>query len=392
MSNIERDLNLLEAHIHTFNYRNLRRLDWFLVLLTTCLAFVGLSALYSASQSASDGLPFYEMYYVKQSLFAAFGVAVALTMACVDYRAFVSLAPIAYAVAVVLLILVPIIGVEAMGGQHWIPIGPFRLQPSELSKIALVYMLSWYLARVQGQLHRLLFFFIPFAISGLLLVLILVQGDLGTAIVAAPIVFVMLFAAGCRRLHLAAIIAAGLIAAPVLYFNLDNLPLKEHQRIRIVSFFHPEADPEYATGSGYQIEQTKIAVGSGQMWGKGFGKGTQTHMRFLPVFHTDFIFALYAEEMGFVGGVILIGLYGLFLLRGLSLARDCPDLAGSLLIVGSVSIIAFHVFVNIAITLNLLPVTGLPLPFLSYGGSFYLTTMMCVGTILSVHVRKGFFA
>jgi rod shape determining protein RodA len=177
-----------------------------------------------------------------------------------------------------------------------------------------------------------------------------------------------------------------------LYFNLDNLPLKEHQKTRVVSFFHPEADPNYARDSGYQIEQTKIAVGSGQMWGKGFGKGTQTHMSFLPVYHTDFIFALYAEEMGFIGGVILIGLYGLFLLRGLGLARACPDLAGSLLVVGSVSVVAFHVLVNIAITLNLLPVTGLPLPFLSYGGSFFLTTMMCVGTMLSVHVRKGFFA
>jgi rod shape determining protein RodA len=202
----------------------------------------------------------------------------------------------------------------------------------------------------------------------------------------------MLFVAGCRRLYLAVILGAGLIAAPVLYFNLDNLPLKEHQKIRVVSFFNPEADPEYATNTGYQIEQTKIAVGSGQMWGKGFGKGTQTHMRFLPVYHTDFIFALYAEEMGFIGGAILIGLYGLFLMRGLALARDCPDLAGSLLVVGSLSVVAFHVLVNIAITLNLLPVTGLPLPFLSYGGSFYLTTMMCVGTILSVHVRKGFFA
>lgn len=392
MTSLERDLNLLEAHIHTFNYRNLRRLDWTLVFFTFALAALGLCTLYSASQSASGDQPFYEMYYVKQSLFVFVGIAMALLIACVDYRAFVTFAPIAYGVAIILLALVPIIGVEAMGGQHWIPLGPFRLQPSELSKIALVYMLSWYLAHVQGQLHRLLFFIIPFIISGVLLLLILVQGDLGTAIVAAPIVFVMLFAAGCRKLHIFAVIAAGLIAAPVLYFNLDNLPLKEHQKIRVVSFFNPEADPEYASNSGYQIEQTKIAVGSGQMWGKGFGKGTQTHMRFLPVYHTDFIFALYAEEMGFIGGAILIGLYGLFLLRGLALARDCPDIAGSLLVVGSVSVIAFHILVNIAITLNLLPVTGLPLPFMSYGGSFYLTTMMCVGTILSVHVRKGFFA
>ena len=392
MSNFERDLNLLEAHIHTFNYRNLRRLDWTLVFLTLALAIMGLCTLYSASQSASGDIPFHKMFYVKQTLFFAIGVTIALLIACVDYRALISMAPIMYGFAILLLIAVPIIGTTAMGGQHWLRIGEWGLQPSELSKIALIYMLSWYLTRAQGRLHRLPYFLLAFVITGVLLLLILVQGDLGTALVVAPIVFVMLFAAGCRRVHLFAIIAAGLIAAPVLYFNLDNLPLKDHQKTRIVSFFHPEADPEYATNTGYQIEQTKIAVGSGQMWGKGFGKGTQTHMRFLPVYHTDFIFALYAEEMGFVGGVILIGLYGLFLLRGLALARACPDLAGSLLVVGSVSVVAFHVLVNIAITLNLLPVTGLPLPFLSYGGSFYLTTMMCVGTILSVHVRKGFFA
>ncbi len=392
MSNLERDLNLFEAHIHTFNYRNLRRLDWTLVVLTLALAIIGLCTLYSASQSASGDFPFYKKFYVKQSVFFLIGVAIALTIACVDYRALISFAPVIYGVAVLLLIAVPIIGKTAMGGQHWLRVGEWGIQPSELSKIALIYTLSWYLSRVQGKLHRLIFFLLAFVIAGILLVLILVQGDLGTALVAAPIVFVMLFAAGCRKLHIFAVIGAGLVAAPVLYFNLDNLPLKDHQKIRVISFFNPEADPEYASNSGYQIEQTKIAVGSGQMWGKGFGEGTQTHMRFLPVYHTDFIFALYAEEMGFIGGAILIGLYGLFLLRGLALARDCPDLAGSLLVVGSVSVIAFHLLVNVAITLNLLPVTGLPLPFLSYGGSFYLTTMMCVGTILSVHVRKGFFA
>jgi rod shape determining protein RodA len=392
MSNLERDLNLFEAHIHTVNYRNLRRLDWTFVALTLVLAIIGVCTLYSASQSASGDFPLYKKFYFKQGAFLGLGIALALLIACVDYRALLTMAPGMYALAIVLLVAVPLIGTTAMGGQHWLRIGEWGLQPSELSKIALIYMLSWYLSRVQGKLHRLLYFLLAFVITGVLLLLILIQGDLGTALVVAPIVFVMLFAAGCRRLHLIFVIAVGLIAAPVLYFNLDNLPLKDHQRTRVVSFFNPEADPEYATNTGYQIEQTKIAVGSGQMWGKGFGKGTQTHMRFLPVYHTDFIFALYAEEMGFIGGAILIGLYGLFLMRGLALARDCPDLAGSLLVVGSLSIVAFHVLVNIAITLNLLPVTGLPLPFLSYGGSFYLTTMMCVGTILSVHVRKGFFA
>ena len=392
MSRIERDLNLLEAHIHTFNYRNLKRLDWLLVGLTLALSIAGLCTLYSASQSAAADVAFFSKYYVKQILFFGLGVSMAVLIACMDYRALVSMAPFFYGVVVVLLIAVPLIGFTAMGGTHWLRVLGVQLQPSEFSKVALVYTLAWYLTRYQDRVYKLGYFVGALAIAGFLILLILVQGDLGTAIVASPIVFVMLFAAGCRRRHLFAIIFAGCTVAPLAYFNLDRLPLEDHQKIRILSFFDPEADPDYAKGAGYQIIQTKIAVGSGQMWGKGFGKGTQTHMRFLPVYHTDFIFALFAEEMGFVGGVILIGLYALFLLRGLSLARDCPDLAGGLLALGSISVIAFHVLVNIAITLNLLPVTGLPLPFLSYGGSFFVTTMMCVGTVLSVHVRKGFFA
>lgn len=392
MSRIERDLNLLEAHIHTFNYRNLRRLDWLLVGLTLALSIAGLFTLYSASQSAAADVAFFSKYYVKQILFCTLGILMAVLIACMDYRALVSMAPFFYGLAVLLLIAVPLIGFTAMGGQHWLRVLGVQLQPSEFSKVALIYTLAWYLSRYQERIYKLAYFIGALAIAGVLILLILIQGDLGTAIVASPLVFVMLFAAGCRRRHILAIVLAGCTIAPLAYFNLDHLPLKDHQKTRIVSFFHPEADPDYAKDAGYQIVQTKIAVGSGQMWGKGFGKGTQTHMRFLPVYHTDFIFALFAEEMGFVGGVILIGLYALFLLRGLSLARDCPDLAGGLLALGSISVIAFHVLVNIAITLNLLPVTGLPLPFLSYGGSFYVTTMMCVGTVLSVHVRKGFFA
>ncbi|MBX7255533.1 MAG: rod shape-determining protein RodA [Candidatus Hydrogenedentes bacterium] len=393
MNGTAQGLDLLDSHIRTFNYRNLMRVDWILVILTFTLVGIGLTTLYSASMSAASDLPFYLKFYVKQSAFFILGVFVAIGIVCVDYRALVSLAPVMFVGVIVLLVLVLAIGYTAMGGQHWLRYGQYiGLQPSELSKIALVYAMAWYLPRVGERIQRLPYLMLAFAIMGVLLLLILKQGDLGTAVVMSPIAVVMVYVAGCRKRHLLAMFLAGAIVLPLAYFNLDKLPLKEHQRKRIESFVTPEADPDYQLDAGYQIIQTTIAVGSGQMWGKGFGQGTQTHMKFLPEYHTDFIFALFAEERGFVGSIVVLVLYTLFMLRSIALARDCPDLAGSLLAIGCMSIIGFHVIVNIAITLHLLPVTGLPLPFLSYGGSFLMTTMMCVGTILSVNVRKNFFA
>lgn len=388
MSSIQRDLNLLDSHIRTFNYRNLRRIDWILLGITFALIGFGLTALYSASQSLSVETSFFSLYYVRQFIAFSLGLAIALLIVCIDYRALISLAPMMYLVVVGLLVAVLFFGTEAKGGQHWLRYGPFNLQPSELSKLALVYMLAWYLSAVRDQIQRPLYFAGAFGISGVILALILMQKDLGTALVLPPVVLMMLYTAGCRKRYLVGIVAIGIAVVATVFFTVDKLPLEEYQKNRIKSFVQPDADP---LASGYQIIQTKIAVGSGQMWGKGIGKGTQTHLRFLPEFHTDFIFALLAEEMGFVGAVVVIGLFSLFLLRGIVLARDCPDLAGSLLAVGCVTIIGFHVFVNIAITLHLMPITGLPLPFLSQGGSFCVTTMMCVGTLLSVHVRKGFF-
>lgn len=388
MSSIQRDMSLMDAHIKTINYRNLRRIDWVLFGLTALLAAIGIAALYSASQSASSEVPVYLKYYFKQVVFLAMGFTIALIIVCIDYRALVSLAPLFFVGVIGLLIAVLFWGTSAKGGQHWLRFGLIGIQPSELSKLALVYMLAWYLSAVRERIQKLFYFCLAFAIMGVLLALILAQKDLGTALVLIPVVIVTLFAAGARKRHLLVPVLAGLVMIPFVFLHVEKLPLSEHQKKRLTSFFHPEKD---AKESGYHIIQTKIAVGSGQMWGKGFGKGTQTHLRFLPEYHTDFIFALLAEEKGFIGASVVVGLFALFLLRGLALARDCPDLAGSLLAVGCVTVLGFHILSNIAITLHLMPITGLPLPFLSYGGSFCLTAMMCVGTMLSVHVRKGFF-
>lgn len=385
--------DLMDAHIGVFDIRNLRRIDLAFTALTVALIAFGLLVLLSAThsgsaQSGSLAMQLLKLMtgdkFMKQVLAIVLGGGIAMMIICLDYRFLVAWAPVYYVGAIALLALVLEIGSTVKGGQRWIPLGPFNLQPSEFAKLALIYSLAWYFTLVGPRIKRLPFFLLTFAIPAVPAALILKQPNLGTTLTLFPIVFVMLFVAGCRFWHLAGLVIIGLVAAPVAYSQL-----KDYQQERIMSFVSPSE--EEADESGYHTLQTKITVGSGQMHGKGYLKGTQTHLSFLPEHDTDFIFAALAEEKGFVGAVVAIGLFAVFFLRGLGLARECPDLTGTLLAVGCVTLLAFHAFVNIAITIGLLPVTGIPLPFFSYGGSFCLTTMMCVGTLLSVHIRKGYF-
>jgi rod shape determining protein RodA len=382
MSQIERDLNLMDSHIRIVNWRNLRYLDWLLVVLVAALAYIGLSNMYSASYGYEGAESTF--HFARQALFLGIGTALALLLVCFDYRFLVALAPLMYAAALIALVAVLAIGLTIKGGRSWFRIGSFGLQPSEYTKLATIFMLAWYLSRIGPRIRRIPYLILAFALAGIPSILIAAQSDLGTALVYVPVVFVMVFMAGCRKWHLAAIIIVGLSLIPLGWMQLEP-----YQRDRVKTFVDPTKAPD---DEGYQIIQTKIAVGSGQMWGKGVGQGTQTHLRFLPEYRTDFIFSLLAEERGFVGAVLVIALFAGFLIRGLALADECPEPAGNLLAVGCVTVLAFHVFVNVAITIHLMPITGLPLPFLSYGGSFYLTTMLCVGTMLSVNVRKGMFA
>jgi len=284
-----------------------------------------------------------------------------------------------------------------------------------MSKLLMVYSLTWYLTTLGDRIRKFHWFLLAFFISGVPMVLILKQPNLGTAACMAPLTVVMLYVAGCRRRHLAIVFLAGLSLVPVLWWQMRDFDpaaenrkadalyqtdpeskpesrpfyeLRNHQKKRIYTFLHPEED---IAGSGWQTYQSKITVGSGGMLGKGFLQGTQTRLNYLPEHHTDFIFSLLAEEQGFVGVAIVIGLFLAFLLRGLMYARDCPEMMGTLLATGIVTVLAFHIFVNIAITVGLLPVTGIPLPFLSYGRSFYITTMACVGVLLNIPMRRLMF-
>jgi len=375
VDSIVRERNILDARIGVVNVRNLRRVDIVFVALSLALAGAGLLVLYSASVGSSSEAP----YYLKQFVWFCIGLVVAAAIVCIDYRFLVAMAPAFYVLSVGSLLLVMLFGAEAKGAERWLPIGPFKFQPSEMSKLALVFMLTWYLSAFQDRIRKLPMFLLAFVIAGIPLALILKQPSLSTAMVLIPIVFVMLFVAGCRWWHMVAIVLLGFCVIPFGWMHMED-----YQKSRVTTFLDPTSDPK---GKGWQPIQTKITVGSGGLTGKGFLQGTQTHLKFLPEHHTDFIFSLLAEEMGFAGAAGVLALFLLFLLRGLMLARDCPEMSGALLSIGALTILGFHAFINIAITIGLMPVTGLPLPFLSYGGSFYLTTMMCVGVLLSVQVR-----
>ncbi|HPO15882.1 MAG TPA: rod shape-determining protein RodA [Candidatus Hydrogenedentes bacterium] len=383
-----------DVTIRPFNPRNLLRIDWLLPIFILLLAGAGWLTMYSASRSSDI------MFFYKQIIFFFLGLSIALIIICIDYRFLVSLAPLMYAVMLALLVAVLLWGVEIKGGKRWLRFGFVGIQPSELAKIIMIYSLTWYFTTIGGRIRKLPWFVLTFIITSIPMLLILKQPNLGTAGCLIPLLFVMLYVAGCRLWHLLAVILIGLSVIPVVWWQIKDFDpkvktekqafyeLEYYQKLRIYTFLNPGTDKR---DSGWQTDQSKITIGSGGMSGKGYLKGTQTRLNYVPEHHTDFIFSLLAEEHGFVGAAVLAGLFCAFLLRGLMYARDCPEMMGTLLASGVVTVLAFHIFVNIAITIGLMPVTGIPLPFLSYGGSFYMTTMACVGILLNVPMRRGMF-
>lgn len=396
------EFSLADAHMRVLNRRNLLRIDWAMPIFVVALAVIGWLTLYSASRSTDAD------YYQKQMAFFALGLVITTVIICIDYRFLIWVAPLLYAAALVMLLAVQYFGTSGGGSERWLVIGgPIRIQPSEITKVVMIYSLAWYLTLVRERIRRLHWFLLTFVIVGPPMLLILKQPNLGTAAALGPLVLAMLFVAGCRLWHLALVVLLGLSILPYIWLQMRSFDpdldeagravhdrslaayeLKHYQKQRIYTFFHPEADPR---GSAWQTIQSMVTVGSGGLSGKGFMEGTQTRLKYVPEHHTDFIFSQYAEERGFLGVAMIIGLYVAFLLRGLQFARDCPEMHGTLLATGAVVILAFHIFVNIAITVGVLPVTGIPLPFLSYGGSFYITTMMLVGVLLNVPMRRRTF-
>jgi rod shape determining protein RodA len=399
------DYHAEDAIMRAINFRNLRRIDWMLPIFVLILAAVGWVTMYSASAHSDSS------YYHKQILFFLAGAVIAMVIVAVDYRALVAAAPVFYVIAVGLLVAVLAVGTEVKGGRRWLDFGLFRIQPSEITKIIMIYFLAWYLSTLGTRIRKLHWFILAFILTGVPMALILKQPNLSTAMTLGPLVVVMLFVAGCRLWHMGVIVMAALSVVPFAWIQIKDFnpsPIEKeqaiqreefresrewwelhwHQKMRIYTFLHPDFSPR--TGN-WQAYQSNITVGSGGFRGKGFMNGTNTKLNYLPEHRTDFIFSHFAEERGFVGAVVVIGLYVAFLLRGLIFARDCPDMMGTLLATGVVTVLGFHIFSNIAITIGLMPVTGMPLPFLSYGGTFYLSTMACVGILLNVPMRRKMF-
>lgn len=364
-----------------FDRRLVSHFDWVLLLLVLALLGVGVLAVYSATYDAGRRV---SPWVLRQTSWAVLGLVGMFAAFAVDYRRLERWVYPVYGASLVLLLLVPILGSFGGGARRWIDLGFFSLQPSELAKVALLLVLARYFHRYappQGYGVRELLY--PVGLVALPAGLVLAEPNLGTATILGLIFLSLVFVAGIRlsTLGAAAVVGAGVL--PVLWQHM-----KPYQRERVLSFLHPDADP---LGAGYHMIQSKITVGSGMLWGKGFLQGTQNRLDFLPEKHTDFVFAVLAEEWGFVGAAAVLALYGALLARLLLVAWRARDRFGSLLAAGAASIIFWQLLINIGMNIGILPVVGVPLPLLSYGGSSLLTIMVALGLALNVSTRRFLF-
>ncbi len=355
----------------------LRHIDWPLIALTLALAAYGALLIYSATQ-ASVG--FSELRL--QLGWIVVGVVGLAVTASFDYLKLKTYSGVFYGICMVLLVMVFIIGKVALGAQRWIPIGPFNLQPSEFSKIALIIMLAALLSKRKEGIANNRDIGIAVAYAMVFILLVFIQPDLGTALVFGAITVGILYAAGINLWMLAGLGGATAVGA---FLAVKLNILHQYQVNRLLVFLNPQSDP---TGAGYNITQAKIAIGSGQFFGRGLFLGSQTRLNFIPHGDTDFIFAVLGEQLGFIGILILITLFGLLLWRIAKIALNSRDMFGTLICAGVIASLLFQAFTNIGMNIGIMPVTGIPLPLISYGGSSFLTTMISLGLVLSVAMRR----
>jgi rod shape determining protein RodA len=368
----------------------LRSMDWILMGATLVLVGFGLFMLYSATHLDTNiSTPFY--YVRSQSIGLVIGFVLLLMLSATNYSWLGRWCTYIYVATLGLLIITLLIGSgsEAVGANRWIQLPFFRLQTSELAKLLLIVSLAGVLAEGVALRHRLRFIIVCVVYMLVPTVLVFLQPDLGSALVFGAILITMLVVWGIRLPHLGilagATALAGVVVLRILPSALGINLLKGYQLQRLTLFLDPERDP---TGVGYQLSQSKIAVGSGMFTGKGYLNGTQTHLNFLPAHHTDFIFAVIGEELGFLGAVLLIALFAVIIWRALRIARLSEDMFGRLMATGVAGVLLFQVFVNIGMTIGIMPVTGIPLPFVSFGSSSLVVFLMAIGLLESIHVHS----
>lgn len=358
-----------------------RRTRWSVTASACALIALSLLFIYSASCRVGEGGG--SAYVARQATWALAGIVLAALFTALDYRRLASSAFLIYAGFLIFLVLLLVTSDPRRGARSWFSIGAFAVQPSEFAKIALILALAKYLSREDVPRRSAAYLGGALLLAAVPIALILKEPDLGTAVVFLPVIFAMLATAGARGAYLSGLVLAGLLSLPAGW-----LFLKPYQKLRVKVFLDPQLDP---LRSGYNAIQSLIAVGSGRLAGQGWLHGTQTHLKFLPERHTDFIFCVLAEESGFLGCALLLALYAVIILGALRIAEQARDEFGRLAAVGIAVLLAAHVVINIGMTVGLLPITGLPLPLMSYGGSSLVSICICLGILQSIAARRYIF-
>lgn len=341
----------------------LQSVNWPITLCSILLLSVGILVIYSSSKELA----------IQQAIFALFGLLIYFFISRFDYRSISNFILPFYIITIILLVLVMILGVETRGVLRWIPLGLINIQPSEFAKPALILLLAKFWTKNYPSwknIFKSLFWTLPFVF------LIFKQPDLGSTLTILVIWFVMFFASGVSIRKMFIIGFLVLLVLPISWFSLHD-----YQKQRVVGFLDPESDP---LGRGYNLIQSQIAVGSGQIFGRGLGRGTQSRLQFLPEFRTDFIFASIAEEMGFLGSFLIVSIYLILLVYCLKVCENAFDKFGFLIIFGVLAMILFQTFVNIGMNIGVVPITGITLPLISYGGSSLFATLLSLGFVASV--------
>ena len=354
-------------------FGRLRLVDPILLVTSLALTAFGILAVYVAGTDDRQG------YALNQTLGFAVGLAGAIPLALMDYRRLKGYLPLIYGITIVMLLAVTVVGASAKGAQRWIDIGPVQVQPSEFAKLLVVVVLAGYFS--EHRLSENTTFLKALGILSLPGLLVFAQPDLGTALVFGAIFFVMAFVGGAKLRQIGALVFSAVVVAAL---SIQLGVLEEYQIARLTAFM----DPTGITDEGYQVFQSKLAIGSGGVTGKGLDATTLANLGFLPEDHTDFIFSNLAERTGFVGGLLLLGLFFVLVWRMLHVATMSRDRFGVLIAVGIATIFLFHVFVNIGMTMGLMPVTGIPLPFISYGRSNLVVSVIALGLLQSIAIRS----
>lgn len=364
--------------------RLIQNFDWAIFMVVLALSIIGIMTIYSATRP----LPYTEQqsFYLKQLYWLFLSILCLVLIVSIDYRWFSRFAYIFFAIGIILLIAVLIAGKTGMGAQRWISLGAISFQPSEFFKLLFILTISRYLADIEYKnmlgFREILKMGLIFVVLPLLL--IFKQPDLGTAVMLVFIFLSIVITSGTKKKLLIVAVIIAVISIPFIG-NIFWSGLKDYQKQRIIAFVEPESNPR---GTSYHITQSKVTIGSGGIFGKGYLKGTQGPLRFLPERHTDFIFSVFAEEWGFAGSIFLFLLYLFVILRGFDTAKKARDIEGRYLAIGVTFMLSFYFIINVGMALGLIPVVGVPLPFMSYGGTALLSNFLAIGILINVRTRR----